>query len=99
MFFLFCLTFYFLHLSSKTIPAIKNRFQTLLYKNAHSRAAFTVFGLVIMEVRMSFRQFFTWKYPLSSLFRTTAILGSSILRLLLGRSLKYSFSFAGEDRI
>jgi len=52
-----------------------------------------------MEVRMSFRQFFTWKYPLSSLFRTTAILGSSILRLLLGRSLKYSFSFAGEDRI
>ena len=79
--------------------AVRERFHTLLYKKAYSRAAFTLWGLVIMETRMSFRQFFTWKYPVRSLFQTLGVLGSSSARLLLGRSVKYSYAFAGEDRI
>ena len=74
-------------------------FHTQLYKSAYSRAAFTLGGLVIMEIRNSFRQFFSWKYPFRSLFRTVAIILSALLRLLLGRSLKYSYAFAGEDKI
>jgi hypothetical protein len=74
-------------------------FHTKLYKSAHSRAAFTSGGVVIMEIKMSFRQFFTWKYPFRSLFRTIAVALSALVRLLLGRSVKYSFAFAGEDKV
>src|SRR5690606_40339073 len=52
-----------------------------------------------MELRQSFRQFFTWKYPILSLFRTIGIVLSALVRLLLGRTLKYSHAFAGEDKI
>lgn len=52
-----------------------------------------------MEIRNSFRQFFTWKYPFRSLFQIVAIFLSALLRLLLGRNLKYSYAFAGEDKI
>lgn len=34
-------------------------FHIKLYKSAYSRAAFTLGGVVIMEIRSSFRQFFT----------------------------------------
>src|SRR5690606_9742190 len=69
-----------------------------LYKSAYGRAAFTLGGVVIMEIRSSFRQFFTWRYPLRSLLRTISIIFSSLVRLSLGRSLKYSYAFAGEDK-
>lgn len=79
---------------------IQNRFlQNLLYKNAFSRAIFTLYGLVWKEIRVCFRQFYTFRFPISSLFRTLGIFISSLNRLMLGRSLKYSFAFTGEDRI
>lgn len=74
-------------------------FETKLYKNAYSRAAFTLGGVVIMEIRSSFRQFFTWRYPLRGLLRTISIIFSALVRLPLGRSLKYSYAFAGEDKL
>ena len=58
-----------------------------------------MFGIVFKEVKMAFLQFYTFKHPISSLFRTIGIIFSSLNRLVLGRSLKYSFSFTGEDRI
>jgi hypothetical protein len=79
--------------------SIKEKFNTHLYLKSHSRAFFTLYGLVIKELRVCFSQFFTWRYPLSSLVRTIGILGSSLLRLVLGRHVKYSFAFTGEDRL
>ena len=70
-----------------------------LYKSAYHRAFFSMLGIVIKEIRCVFRQFFTWKHPVFSVYRITAIVISSLTRLLLGRSVKYSFSFTGEDRM
>lgn len=70
-----------------------------LYKNAYSRSLFTLYGIVFKEMSVSIVQFYTWKYPVSSCFRVITIILSSFNRLLLGRSLKYSFAFTGEDRI
>src|SRR5690606_25328144 len=78
---------------------IQDKFYRLLYKRAYSRAVFRLWGVTLMEVKVCFRQFFTWNFPLSSLFRTVTILFSSIVRLFLGRSLNYTFAFAGEDKI
>ncbi|WP_157966034.1 FkbM family methyltransferase [Cognataquiflexum aquatile] len=70
-----------------------------LYGSAYNRAWFTLFGVVIKEVQFSFFQFFTWRSPFYSFFHTISVILSSLNRLLLGRSLKYSFAFTGEDRI
>ena len=48
---------------------------------------------------MAFSQFYTFRHPFSSLLRTIGVIFSSLLRLFLGRSLRYSFAFTGEDRI
>src|SRR5690606_16048136 len=79
--------------------ATRKYFHAKRYKNAYSRAAFTLSGVVSMERRSSFRQFFTWKYPLGSLGRTITIILAALARLLLGRSVNYSFAFAGEDGV
>lgn len=78
---------------------IQKKLEDLLYKNSYSRALFGLWGITIREITKSFAQFFTWKYPVRSLFRTLGIIASSLVRVFLGRSLKYSFGFAGEDRI
>jgi hypothetical protein len=78
---------------------IQKKFGDLLYKNSYSRALFGLWGLTIREISKSFAQFFTWEYPIRSLIRTFGIIISSMVRVFLGRSLKYSFGFAGEDRI
>jgi len=70
-----------------------------LYNSAYTRARFTLYGQVVQEIKVSFSQFFTWRFPIRSFFRTLSIILSSLIRLLLGRSLKYSFSHTGEDRI
>jgi FkbM family methyltransferase len=70
-----------------------------LYGSAYHRAWFTLFGLVIKEVKVSFSQFFTLRFPFYSFFHTISFVLSSFNRILLGRSLKYSFAFTGEDRI
>lgn len=54
---------------------------------------------MIKECSVSFSQFFTWHYPIRSFLRTLGIIITSLLRLLLGRSLKFSYGFTGEDRI
>ncbi len=74
-------------------------FHQQLYNRAYSRAQFTLFGVVIKEIRGSFRQFYTRRYPIRSLFRAIGIISSALLRIVLGRNVKYSFAHAGEDRI
>ena len=71
----------------------------MLYKNAYQRGFFTLWGLVIQECRVAFFQFFTIRYPVRSLFHCFGVLYSSLTRLFLGRSLKYSFAHQGEDRV
>lgn len=73
--------------------------QTLLYKNAYSRSFFTMWGLVLQELRVVFLQFFTFRYPIRSLLHCLGVVFSTLTRLILGRSLKYSFAHFGEDRI
>ncbi len=70
-----------------------------LYRNAYSRAFFSLYGIVIKEIRVAFSQFYTFKYPFTSFIRVLGVMGSSLIRILLGRSLKYSYSFTGEDLI
>lgn len=70
-----------------------------LYKSTYSRAFFTLYGVVLKEIRCSFKQFFTWKSPVKSFFRVCSVLLSAFLRLVLGRSVKLSFAFTGEDRL
>ncbi len=81
------------------ISILRKTLASYLYHSARSRALFSLYGVVIKEVRVSFRQFFTWDYPFTSLVRVITIILSTLNRLFLGRSLKYSFSFTGEDRI
>lgn len=71
----------------------------MLYKNAYQRAFFTLWGVVIRECRVTFSQFFTISYPFRSLLHCFGVLFSSLMRLFLGRSLKYSFAHQGEDRV
>ncbi len=78
---------------------LKEKLYKSLYNNAYSRSFYTLLGVVIREMQCSFQQFFTWKYPIRSFLRVFGILCSTIIRLFLGRSLKYSFAFTGEDRI
>ena len=70
-----------------------------LYHRAYSRAFYSLWGISIQEIRWAFRQFFSFRYPLRSLLHVFGVLCSGIGRLILGRSLKYSFAFTGEDRI
>lgn len=78
---------------------LRNLLENQLYKNAYSRAFFSLLGIVFKEVRVSFRQFFSWRYPVLSSFKIIGVISSSAIRLLLGRSVRYSFAHTGEDRI
>jgi hypothetical protein len=78
---------------------LKSKLNAQLYLKSHSRAFFTLYGLVLKELKVSFCQFFTWRYPFTSFLRTVGIICGIFLRLVLGRNLKYSFAFTGEDRI
>lgn len=78
---------------------LRKKLHKSLYNNAYSRAFYTLVGVTLKEVRCAFKQFYTFKYPLRSLLNVIGIFSSSITRLILGRSLKYSFAFTGEDRI
>lgn len=69
-----------------------------LYKSAYSRAIFTSFGIFIQETKVCFRQFFTWRYPLS-FFYALWQWKLSWLRLLAGRSARFSYAHTGEDRL
>lgn len=74
-------------------------FYNSLYKSGYSRARFTMFGIVFQELRVNLGQFFTWRNPVISFFRAFLVFQSTILRLLIGRNVKYSFAYTGEDRI
>jgi hypothetical protein len=88
---------------SKPKMDIKNYIRKKLYKslyhNAYSRSFYTLYGVVAKEILVAFNQFFTWQYPIRSFFRANAIIASALLRLVLGRSTKFSYSFTGEDKI
>ena len=81
---------------------MKEIFQRLffnqLYKKAYTRAVFTSFGIFIQEIKVSFSQFFTLRYPLS-LFHVCRQVYLSVLRLMAGRSARISYAHTGEDRI
>jgi len=57
-----------------------------------------MWGIVLKEIGVSSSQFFTWRYPFSSSYYVIAAILSAMVRILLGRSLKFSYAFAGEDR-
>jgi len=78
---------------------LRKKLTRYLNNSAYSRSFFTLYGVAFKEIRLSFRQFFSWKRPITTLFRTLAIIFSALVRLLLGRNLKYSFAYTGEDRI
>jgi hypothetical protein len=81
------------------IHTLKQYFHTSLYQKAYSRALFTTFGIVIKEIRVSFRQFFTWRSPVLSFLRALKYLLLPLLRLLQGRSVRPGYGFTGEDRL
>lgn len=70
-----------------------------LYGKAHTRAFFTVGGLAWQEFRHSFSQFFTWRSPVFSLARSIQYALLAWLRLGLGRNLRFSYGYTGEDRL
>lgn len=70
-----------------------------LYRKASSRAVFTVVGIGLREFCMAFPQFFSWRDPLSSVVRSLKYTFQAMLRICWGRSVRFSYSFTGEDRI
>lgn len=70
-----------------------------LYKNTHSRAFFGLMGLTLMEMRVAPGQFFSASYPIRSSIHVLQIYCSIFLRLMLGRNVKLSYGFSGEDRL
>ena len=78
---------------------LQKKLHKSLYDNAYSRAFYTQTGVVIKEIQCAFKQFYSNKYPLKSMLNVVRAFSSSILRFILGRSLKFSFAFTGEDRI
>lgn len=70
-----------------------------LYKNTHSRAFFGLMGLTLMEMRVAPAQFFSASYPIRSSIHVLQIYCSIFLRLMLGRNVKLSYGFNGEDRL
>ncbi|QNH63366.1 FkbM family methyltransferase [Hymenobacter sediminicola] len=70
-----------------------------LYHSARSRASFTQSGLALKEVQMSFRQFFTWSSPVASTLRSLKYVLVGLVRLPLGRSVRLSYGYTGEDRL
>jgi FkbM family methyltransferase len=77
---------------------LQTKFSKSLYQSAYSRAFYSLFGTVTQEIRVAFKQFYSRHYPIRTLFRVFAVIASSVFHLFLGRSLKYSFAFTGEDR-
>ncbi|MCC5929385.1 MAG: FkbM family methyltransferase [Cyclobacteriaceae bacterium] len=66
---------------------------------AKSRAFILLLGTVYQELRFVLPQFFNIKYPVTSVLRILHLSFSSFMRLVLGRSVKFSYAFTGEDRI
>ena len=76
-----------------------NRLSAFVYHKAHTRALVTVAGVALQEAKVSFRQFFTFRSPLFSFARALKYLAHALARVVLGRSIRVSYSFTGEDRI
>jgi len=87
------------------LQTIKNKLLTsatlshYLYKNTHSRAFFGLIGLAIKEMSVAPAQFFSINYPIRSTIHLFQIYCSIFMRLILGRNVKLSYGFHGEDRI
>jgi hypothetical protein len=77
----------------------QKHFKELLYGKASSRAVFTVLGLSLREFKASFPQFFSWSSPISSFFRCVKYALLALARIPLGRSVRLSYAYTGEDRI
>lgn len=70
-----------------------------LYQKAYTRAVFTILGLALKELRVSFRQFFTWRSPVFSFLRVVKYAFWACFRVFMGRSVRVSYAYTGEDRI
>lgn len=85
------------------MSVLKNKARKLLapwlYGQAYTRASFTQAGIALQELRVTFRQFFNSKQPVTSSFRCVKYSGQALLRFLAGRSLRFSYGYTGEDRI
>ena len=78
---------------------VRKHLRPYLYGRARSRALLTLYGQVWRETRVAFAQCYTPRRPLRSFLRAVGVSGSAMVRLALGRHLKYSFAFTGEDLI
>ncbi|WBO82994.1 FkbM family methyltransferase [Hymenobacter yonginensis] len=85
--------------SARLRAQAQQRLATSLYRNARSRALFTQAGVALKESRVSFRQFFSWSSPVSSGLRSLKYVLVALLRLPLGRSVRLSYGYTGEDRL
>lgn len=56
-------------------------------------------GLAFREVQVSFSQFFYWRSPIVSLGRAIKYTLLAVVRILLGRAVKQSYGYTGEDRL
>jgi FkbM family methyltransferase len=81
------------------VQFIKKQLHHSLYEKAYTRAVYQSLGICIQECKVAWKQFFTWRYPVYSFFRTLLEIKLAILRLLAGRSARYSYAHTGEDRI
>lgn len=77
---------------------MKKYFDKLLYQKAYSRAFFGNLGLAFKELSVVFLQFFYWKNPLSIL-RVIKYAIYSLGRMIMGRSVRLSYAYTGEDRL
>lgn len=77
----------------------KEYLQEALYQKAYTRAIFKNLGLSTKEFRIAFYQFFSLKDPVFSSLRSLKYSVYGLLRIMMGRSIKLSYSFMGEDML
>lgn len=86
--------------SSQSVRELVQRYlYKQLYQSARSRAYFTLLGQILKEARVSGKQFFSWSSPLSSSVRVLKYVLVALVRLPLGRSVRLSYGYTGEDRL
>ena len=79
---------------------IKNKFlKKLLYEKAINRAFFSVWGIALKELSVSFKQFLTINSPFWSLLRAFKYTFLSLNRISFGKSARLSYAFSAEDRL
>jgi hypothetical protein len=85
------------------IPFVKKFLPQSVSRQIQQKAIVRAFylngGLAWQEIQVSRRQFFTWRSPVRSVLRVLKYAFLGFLRIFLGRSIKLSYAYTGEDRL